>query len=98
MAGAVVALGVDIDAEGGGIHLETTGDLVYVVIVVFVISLVEILFVARARVFAGVVDDRKTAERFNVLYRRLVVARAAQNAVAVVNEPGVDRRVVERCV
>ena len=96
VAGAVVALGVDIDAEAGGIHLEQTGELIYVVVVVFVISLVEILFVARARVFAGVVDDRKTAECFNVLYRRLVVARAAQNAVAVVNEPGVDMRVVER--
>lgn len=96
VAGAVVALGVDIDAEAGGIHLEQTGELVYVVVVVFVISLVKIFFVARARVFAGVVDDRKTAELFDILYRSLVVARAAQNAVAVVNEPGVDMRVVER--
>ena len=96
VAGAVVALGVDIDAEAGGVHFEQAGELIYVVVVVFVISLVEILFVARARVFAGVVDDRKTAELFDILYRSLVVARAAQNAVAVVNEPGVDMRVVER--
>lgn len=59
VAGAVVALGVDIDAEAGGIHFEQAGELAYVVVVVFVISLVEILFVARARVFAWVVDDRR---------------------------------------
>ena len=67
VAGAVVALGVDIDAEAGGIHLEQTGELIYVVVIVFVISLVEILFVARARVFAGVVDgpkDRPSASTF----------------------------------
>lgn len=96
VAGAMIALGVYVYSDAGGIELEQAGELVDIVVIVLVVGLVVVVLVARARVFAGVVDDRKTAELFDILYRRLVVARAAQNAVAVVNEPGVDMRVVER--
>lgn len=95
VAGAVIALGVYVYSDAGGIELEQAGELVDIVVIVLVVGLVVVVLVARTRVFAGVVDDRKTAESVDVLYRSLIVARAAQNAVAVIGKPGVDMGVVE---
>ena len=89
-AGPVVALAVDVDTDAGAVCPEQMGEFVYLVVIhgiLGVIGVGSVKLIAGVAVFAGVIDDRETAELVDIAYRALVVACAADDLVTVIDKP-----------
>ena len=90
VTGSVIALAVDINSETGVIFFKNACELVDNIVIfhiVGVISLVIICGVSCSAVFAGVIDNAKSAELIYILYRCFVIACSADGIIAVIHKP-----------